>query len=62
MCGVVSQNLPEIQGDIALPRDVRRKGGGKGGRCRCRCGRIVAVAIAKLSPWLSSRRRRRARG
>jgi hypothetical protein len=33
MCGAVSQNIPEIRGDIALPKgDARHEGGGRGKR------------------------------
>jgi hypothetical protein len=50
-CGTVSQDIPEIWGDIALPKgDMRCEGRGKGGRrgricCRCHHHVVTMVVI-----------------
>jgi hypothetical protein len=63
MCGAVSQDLPEIQGDIALPKgDATRSRGhtargawlkvhGRGHAWSCRHGRdrVVAVVVVASS-------------
>ena len=63
MCGAVSQDLPEIQGNVTLPKgDTRREGGGWGemGRKRGECG--TCQHNAEAMTWQQERVRGVMRG
>jgi hypothetical protein len=62
-CGAVSQDIPEIWGDIVLPKeDIRCEGRGKGKgmvallqlpspHCHCSCCHVVIIRHVAESTW-----------